>query len=159
MVTIFIDFDGVFHPTGTCIWNPDEQAMEANDAFRWWPHFKAVLDSLPVSVELVVHSTWRLMWETNAEMFNELPSDMVSLIRDCTSRDFASRYVSIQEYVKAHDIERYVIVDDERNAFPADLENLIVCASNTGVSTQRVQDTLNIVLQRVAALDIPGPSF
>jgi hypothetical protein len=149
-LTIFIDFDGVFHPTGACTWLESERAPHFVSPFRWWPQFRDALKPLDGQVELVVHSTWRHIWESDAELFAHLPSAMRSMTVGCTSREYAGRGPSIDAYVQSRGLTHYVIVDDEPNAFGLGDPHLVVCQPSTGMSDEDVQ--ANLYLKVKAAL-------
>jgi hypothetical protein len=117
-ITVFIDFDGVFHPLGACTWLDDEQSYHFVKPFRWWPEFLAALKPLHNEVSLVVHSTWRLLWESDAEIKALMPPEMAKYIRGCTPRDVMGRLARIEAYVPQNKVDRFVIIDDEAQAFP-----------------------------------------
>lgn len=147
---IFLDFDGVMHPVGSCVWNADEQAMNAVEPFRWWPALEAVLASSPVPIGVVVHSTWRLMWETDEEILQWLPPTMRSYVVGTTDRNHIGREKSIMAYVNDHGVANSIILDDEPKAFAAGLSNLIVCNDQLGVSDTRVLEQISEHLARWA---------
>lgn len=84
-----------------------------------------MLDELP-EVVVVLHSSWRNLFETDDELRTVLPPGLASRVVACTPREVASRYASIQAYVARYGVQRYVIVDDEVAAFPEGVENLVV---------------------------------
>lgn len=139
---IFLDFDGVMHPVGSCVWDADQQKMHAQDAFRWWPHLERALESSPEVVYLVVHSTWRLMWETDDELLAMLPLSMRPYVLGCTDRQYAGRERSIEMYVEKHGITNFVVLDDEPKAFAKDFARLISCDGAQGLSQMSVVQAL-----------------
>lgn len=139
---IFLDFDGVLHPVGSCVWDADKQQMQAQGAFRWWPILHDLLLQSPVPVELVVHSTWRLMWETDEELLALLPPAMRPYVRGVTDRSCMGREASIVHYVAHNRVDNFVVVDDEPAAFAPDYAPLIACSSATGLSMTSVLHAL-----------------
>lgn len=139
---IFLDFDGVMHPVGACVWDADNQTMRANDAFRWWPQLERALEASPDVVYLVVHSTWRLMWETDEELLAMLPVSMRPYVLGCTDRQYASRARSIEAYVEQHGITNFVVLDDEPQAFAPGYTRLIPCDGQQGLSQRTVLASL-----------------
>lgn len=141
--TVFIDFDGVLHPVGACVWDADKQQMQAVDAFRWWPILEAALLASPVAVELVIHSTWRLMWETDAELLSMLPESMRPYVRGTTDRSIMGRERSILEYAAKNGVTLFVVLDDEPAAFAPGYAPLIPCDGAQGLSQVGVQAALH----------------
>jgi hypothetical protein len=137
---LFLDIDGVLHPAGAVSQNFDGTLSMIN-AFRWERILRDCLADFP-EVALILHSTWRLLWETDQELKQQLPAFLGGRFNGTTPRSVMSRYASIQQYCEDHGIERYVIVDDERAAFPASLSELILCASNTGLSGDGIEERL-----------------
>lgn len=149
---IFLDFDGVMHPVGACVWNADEQAMVSVDPFRWWPALERILKGSTVPITLVVHSTWRLMWETDEELLGMLPESMRAFVVGTTDRNDIGREKSIVAYTAKHGIVDSLILDDEAKAFARGLDNLIVCDDQHGVSDPTV---LRAIAKRVAQWSLP----
>lgn len=140
--TVFIDFDGVMHPVGSCVWDSDKQQMQAVGAFRWWPILEATIAASPVAVELVIHSTWRLMWETDAELLAMLPESMRPYVRGTTDRTIMGRERSIVEYVAKKGVSHFVVLDDEPAAFAPGYAPLIPCDGAQGLSQPAVVTAL-----------------
>lgn len=130
------------HPVGACVWDPDKQEMRANDAFRWWPQLERALEASPEVVYLVVHSTWRLMWESDEELLAMLPVSMRPYVLGCTDRQHASRARSIEAYVEQHGITNFVVLDDEPGAFSPGYTRLIPCDGQHGLSQRTVVEAL-----------------
>lgn len=139
-ITLFTDFDGVLHPSGSCVWDAEKQQMQASNAFRWWSHLKDVF--VGYNIELVIHSTWRLMWETDTELLAMLPVSMRPFITGVTDRNIMSRAASIEAYVKENSISHFLVLDDEPKAFSMNYKKLIGCDPKTGVSSVAVQQHL-----------------
>lgn len=121
---IFLDLDGCCHPVGTARLSPLGD-IEGEGLFRWAPTLMALLDELP-DVDVVLHSSWRNLFETDDELRAVLPPGLALRVVACTPREVASRYESIQAYIARHRVQRFVIVDDEAAAFPEGVENLVV---------------------------------
>ena len=140
---IFLDFDGVMHPVGTCIWNSEMQQMQSVDAFRWWPELEKALVAAPAPIELVIHSTWRLMWETDAELLAMLPVSMQPYVRETTDRTIMGRERSIIEYLAKNTVDYFLVLDDEIAAFAPGYAPLISCDGAQGISEQRALAALH----------------
>ena len=135
--TLFLDIDGVLHPAGAVSQNPDG-TISMIGAFRWEGILRDCLSDFP-DVALILHSTWRLMWDTDEELKQHLPAWLGARLNGTTPRTVMSRFASIQQYCKDHAVERYVIVDDEPAAFPKCLPELIVCDSRTGLTGDSIE--------------------
>lgn len=154
-LTIFIDFDGVFHPLGACSWIDHENQHHFVQAFRWWPEFRDALKPLHKDVELVIHSTWRHQWHLD-ELKSFLPAEMAAMVVGTTTLEIMSRGASIDEYVARNRIEHFVVVDDEEDAFAPGYAPLVVCNGTTGLSDIEVQAKLyRMVSTKLTALREP----
>ncbi len=147
--TLFVDFDGVMHPLGTARW--DGAAFSAPGAFVWWPALEALLKrvetEVDLQVELVVHSTWRLMWETDHELRQLLPDSLARRMRSCTPRDVMARQASIEAYCARQGIDRFAVLDDEPQAFSAQWPSLVACSATRGVADSAVLAQLESLLR------------
>ncbi|GAB3644919.1 HAD domain-containing protein [Ramlibacter alkalitolerans] len=144
--TLFIDVDGVFHRPGTVSFNEDG-TVSGEGAFQWLPHLLAVLEDFP-DVRVLVHSSWRMSWETDEQLKAVLPPALASRVAGATPRELASRFASIQAYCECEQVEHFVILDDEPSAYPVGLEQLVVCDPQAGLSDTAVQERLRRALAR-----------
>lgn len=146
---LFVDFDGVMHPLGTAGW--DGAVFSAPGAFVWWPALEAMLARVEqehgLCIELVVHSTWRLMWETDDELHQVLPDSLVRRLRDCTPRDVVARQASIEAYCVQQGIERFAVLDDEPQAFSTSWRPLLPCDPARGAADPAVLARLEALLR------------
>jgi hypothetical protein len=115
---LFIDFDGVFHPEGSCSYLEEEARYSFVDEFRWLKQFLETIRDFP-TLEVVIHSSWRSQWRWE-EMSKVVPEALLERCSGVTSPEIASRYASILDHVADHQIspDRYVILDDDARAFP-----------------------------------------
>lgn len=120
--------------------------LEGDRLFRWAPHLLRLLEALP-QVDVVVHSSWRQLFETDDEIRAFMPPELGARVVACTPRDVLGRYESILEYVKRAGVARYAIVDDEPKAFPKNLPGLIVCSPKTGLSRRAKISALREALE------------
>lgn len=141
---LFLDVDGPLHPPQSVILGRDGR-MYGDDAFCWLAPLLQVLAEWP-DLEVVVHSTWRFIDETDAELKARLPTTLASRVVCATPRDFTGRHESIQAYCEQKRIERFVIVDDEPAAFPPGLPELIDC-SRGGLSNPATVQALRDALR------------
>lgn len=132
---LFLDIDGVLHPNGTVSVLPDG-SVSGPGAFRWISIFESHMQAHP-DVSVVVHSSWRLLWETDQELKNQFPEILAERIIGATPRLVMGRYASIQAYCAGQKIQRHVILDDEPHAFPEGLPELVVCDATLGISSRR----------------------
>ena len=144
MKILFLDIDGVLHPNCTVAVEPSG-SISAIGAFRWLRSLDEVLQDFP-DVELVLHSSWRLVWETDIELKENLPESLASKIRGVTPRTVMSRYASIEAYCTEHAVTQVCIIDDESAAFPAGLTGLVVCDQAQGISSPETRAKLRAAL-------------
>lgn len=136
---LFLDIDGVLHPPGAVSQLADGSLSRIN-AFCWTVFLEETLRDFP-SVRVVVHSNWRLRWEADAELRAELPVWLSGMVTATTPRDVTERYASVQAYCAREAVSQYVIVDDEADAFPVGLPELVHCG-RAGLSDEDTQAAL-----------------
>ena len=117
--------------------------MQSNEPFRGWPILHAALQRVHVPIELVIHSMWRLMWETDEELLNMLPLSMRPYVRGATDRACMGRESSIFQYIAENKIDHFLVLDDEAAAFAVNYAPLIVCDGFLGLSQTSIETTLN----------------
>ncbi len=144
---LFLDIDGVLHPNGTVNLLADG-SVSGPGAFRWIDRFENRMQEHP-DVSVVVHSTWRLLWETDQELKTQFPAILAKRIIGVTPRDVMGRFASIQAYCSSHKVQRYVILDDEPAAFPAGLPELVVGDAALGISESCTGAALSRALARL----------
>jgi hypothetical protein len=143
--TLFLDLGGPCHPAQSVVLGRDGK-MYGDDAFCWLEPLLQILDEWP-GVDVVVHSTWRFIDETDAELKARLPEALARRVLCATPRDITGRHESIQAYCEQHAIEQFVILDDELLAFPPGLPQLIDC-SRGGLSNPETVQALRDALRR-----------
>lgn len=130
--TLFLDLDGVLHPDNVAGFQ--KVGPPSGNTFCWNLRFVEMMKMFP-TVQVVLHSTWRLLWDTDEELFSYLPASLNELLQGrTTGRVCNGRWESIYDYCYIHNIKKYVIVDDMRNAFPYELEELVWCKPDKGIS-------------------------
>lgn len=152
MKVLFCDLDGVLHPTGAV--SMEGGVLSAIGAFRWLNVLIDTLKDFP-DVALVIHSTWRLKWETDEELKATFPSWLANRMLATTPRDKASRFASIQAYCAANAVDRFVIIDDEPDVFPPGLTELVICDPKCGLSDPDTEATLYTALKALSLTASP----
>lgn len=129
MRVLFLDFDGVLHPT---------PLADADQPLRLLPHLRSVLTGKDVS--LVVHSTWRYVYRLKE--LGELLATAGAPVLGATPR--GPRYESIQWWLHLNpSVTDYVILDDDAGEFPDPLPaELLLCDPASGLLTPSVLDRL-----------------
>lgn len=128
--------------------------------FRWAPQLMLLLDELP-HVQVVVHSSWRHLFETDDEVRSFMPPALAARVVACTPREIGGRLESIVAYVEREGVEQWAIVDDDPRWFPKGLPGLVLCSPKTGLSRktkiQALREALaeDKVAQFSALLDAP----
>lgn len=149
MRALFLDFDGVLHPTVEGASASDSAAGVSaavhTTLFGWLPALVALLKPHPDLV-IVVHSTWR--YTHNLEELREILGPLGGRVVGSTPR--GPRYESIQWWLHANPaFGSHCILDDDPREFPEALPaELIVCDPSTGVSAPDVQARIKAWLGR-----------
>lgn len=149
--TLFLDIDGPLHPTNAP-YLTQNGGMAGEGLFRWLPKLQEALSQFP-DVQVVLHSSWRYCWDTDEEVRKNLPPELNAIIVATTGREEIRRYESILAYIQAHNIEKYVIVDDDSNAFPYGLKELVNCMPSQGLSRQ---NTYNKLIKKLGEISEHG---
>jgi hypothetical protein len=128
---LFLDFDGVLHPTG--------ELPAGSTHFQWLPVLVELLAPWP-DVLLVVHSTWRydhadveirqLLGYLGAQFVGSVPR--------------GPREQAIQWFLRMNPvISKHLVLDDAAREFtPTSGLNLVLCDPLLGVSDPQVQQRL-----------------
>jgi hypothetical protein len=132
---IFLDFDGVLHPADYLRFNEvDGELVFGSDArFCWAGMLWDLIKNHDCG--LVIHSSWRTSFDL-AEIKEMFSSELASRIRGATVG--GARFHSIQAYVEAHRLSKYLILDDAPEEFPSDLQALVVCHPERGIDSPEV---------------------
>lgn len=152
MKTVFLDFDGVLHPS-TVVLDVDRVALSMNPLatvakhklLRWAPLVERVLaectEQTGDEFTIAVHSSWRKSgWATNAVLRDAL-GPLGHRFLGVTNPQM-ERQASILDLCARCEIEDYLIVDDDRMAFAPGTMNLIVTNPLAGMSDRLCLDEL-----------------
>lgn len=139
-IILFLDIDGVLHPADAAYLDSDKKPT-GKDLFRWLPKLQEALVNFP-QVKIVIHSSWRWVWETESEMRSYLPEWLNKRAIAITNPEIRDRHLSIVDYIYRNNISKYVILDDDGNAFPYQFPGIVYCKSNQGLSRQSTYKTL-----------------
>lgn len=122
MRALFLDFDGVLHPT---------PLADADQPFRLLPHLRGAL--LGKDVVLVVHSTWRYVYRPRE--LGELLATAGAPVVGATPR--GPRYESILWWLQLNPrVTDYRVLDDAAAEFPdPPPTELILCDPTEGLLT------------------------
>lgn len=139
---LFTDYDGVFHPVRDLKWFemrlPVDECIKRGRLFRWTYLLAEILVQHP-EVEIVVHSSWRLLHPESK--VRELLGPLSDRFAGIVPREF-DRADGIARYVKSHGLADYRILDDHPECFPASPPELVVCNSEEGVFDHAVRERL-----------------
>lgn len=159
---LFLDIDGVLHPEDAAYLsytggpNKNEREVKGRSLFCHLPLFLAAIKDRP-GLKVILHSSWRKVWDTDDEVYDNLPADLVKVLDGMTDRKILHRYESLLDYVKRHSIEKYIILDDFWDEFLTDPRNpksicpeLVVCYGTRGIGEERVYKILHDKLDEIA---------
>jgi hypothetical protein len=135
---LFLDFDGVLHPTFAA---PEDRLM----------HLAALADALhDVQCEIVISSSWRFQYSLD-QLRQLMPLGLRAKIRHCTGDAMSgrhARYEEIKAYLALHcDPVDWRALDDSRYEFPRDCQRVILCDPARGLGEPQI-----VALRRWAPL-------
>lgn len=126
--TLFLDFDGVVHPTVATPKQLFSQAPMLVEAIeRWRPR-------------VVISSSWRFHFSLE-EILSRLPQGIAAQVCGKTGEAHVGKYArwhEIQSYCTRHDITDWRALDDSAFEFPADCQELIWCDGAVGLTPVEV---------------------
>lgn len=125
---LFLDFDGVLHPT----------LAKPSAFFIHGSRLVEALRSHPVNI--VISSSWRFHFsreEYLAKLPAELAGQVVGVTGDAHVGQFA-RWHEIQQYVKKHQVADWRALDDSAFEFPLNCRKLIACDGSVGVTSAQL---------------------
>lgn len=127
--TLFLDFDGVLHPT---VATPkqlfDRAQMLVETIERWRPR-------------VVISSSWRFHFSLE-EILSRLPQEIAAQVCGKTGEAYVGKYArwhEIQAYCTRHHITDWRALDDSAFEFPADCHELIHCDGAIGLTPSGVE--------------------
>lgn len=132
MKIIFLDLDGVLN---ICRSERDEFGSLFHEDFV--QNLKRIVDE--TSAKIVISSSWRSdgldvmqkMWK-----HRNLPGDVIGVTCDCVQivengdcefYDMVERGHEIQEWIDTHDVDNYVIIDDDNDMLQSQRNNFVRC--------------------------------
>lgn len=142
MRVLFLDFDGVLHPTGT--------APGSCLPFEWLPVLEQALGQWP-DVSVVVHSSWREQFELEdlREFLSPLGTRVVAVAPPGPRAAAISHFLA-----KTPSVRSFLVLDDSAAEFSPELTaHLLLCDPATGISALEVQEKL---IAWLAAAPLPS---
>jgi hypothetical protein len=127
MKTLFLDFDGVLHPTS-----------HGSVLFTQMDLFEQALEN--EACQIVISSSWRFHVEIEdiKKYFSKSIRDQILGVTGEAHIGSYARFHEINCYAEAQGIENWRALDDAYWEFPKDCGNLIRCNPNTGLSPTEV---------------------
>ena len=122
--TLFLDFDGVLHPT---LAQPSAlfiHGLRLAEALR------------PYLVDIVISSSWRFHC-SREEYLAKLPAELAGQVIGATGKAHVGKFArwhEIQQYVKKYRIVDWRALDDSAFEFPLGCRELIACDGSVGVA-------------------------
>lgn len=141
---LFLDVDGICHPANACGPAADG-SLFGEGLFRWAQPLLDLLEDLP-HVDVVLHSSWRHAYGGDlSRLLKDLPPALAARVVGVTPLKVAGRQASIEAYVKRHQVQRFVAVDDQPFYFETGLPWLVV-AGPDGLSNAATVEALRLRL-------------
>jgi hypothetical protein len=126
MPILFVDFDGVLHPTRS-------DSEERVPYFLWLPHLVNALQPYP-GVRIVVSSTWRHAYPRQelVKLLGPLGSRVAGVTPSLSD---STRYAEIKRYAVRANASMWLALDDDDDGWPSDERHrLILTNPATGIS-------------------------
>ena len=134
---IFLDFDGVLHPTHFAGESPFSCAALLEESFNL------------LSPKIVISSSWR--FTHNLEKLQKtLPTFISSLIIGATGAAVIGkhpRFTEIQNYLQSYGPADWRALDDSYWEFPNPCPKLIRCNPNTGIADRQILELNQWLIQ------------
>ena len=126
--TLFLDFDGVLHPT----------LAQPSALFI---HGSRLVEALrPYPVNIVISSSWRFHF-SKEEYLAKLPAELAGQVVGATGKAHVGKFArwhEIQQYIKKHRIKEWRALDDSSFEFPSICRELIACDGSIGVASAQL---------------------
>ncbi len=126
--TLFLDFDGVLHPT----------LAQPSALFIHGSRLAEALRTCPV--DIVISSSWRFHF-SKEDYLEKLPLELASQVVSATGEAHVGKFArwhEIQQYVKKHRIVDWRALDDSAFEFPLGCRELIACDGSVGVTSAQL---------------------
>jgi HAD domain in Swiss Army Knife RNA repair proteins len=152
MKILYLDFDGVLHPSDVWMVNNQPVLQFKDDPsltlFCWAPILESILDDIdPVGqIRVVLSTTWahRFGYERASE---HLPESLKSRVIGVTEGFPAPRITQIITHTEDNQISRWIAIDDDFGEALQHQEKLIKCSGSLGISSIKTQQELRIKLE------------
>jgi hypothetical protein len=138
--TLFLDFDGVLHPT----------LAQPSALFIHGLRLAEVLRPYPV--DIVVSSSWRFHF-SKEDYLAKLPAELSSQVIGATGNAHVGKFArwhEIQQYVKKYRVADWRALDDSAFEFPLGCRELIACDGSIGVASAQL-DLVSSWLRQASA--------
>ena len=127
---LFLDFDGVLHPTHFAGEDPFNRAHLLEESLAG------------SDLGIVISSSWRFTHSLE-KLQKLLPGSISNLIVGVTGNPVIGkhpRYQEIQNFLQTHGVSSWRALDDSYWEFPSPCPELIRCNPNTGISEKQIQE-------------------
>lgn len=158
MKVIFLDIDGVLNTSGHISWRfkqPKERRTSSDD---WCPiacsNLNAIGEVVPGEVGIVLSSTWRL-GRNIIDLRQLLTKNNIKLpfygvtpaLGFDPHKEKPIRGMEIKQWLdRPLRVDRYVIIDDDTDMLPEQLDNFVHCNHVTGLADhKKVTQTIKIL--------------
>lgn len=145
---LFLDIDGVLHPDDAVYFDGRPPRPMGVGLFRWKKLLMDVLEKFP-QVEVVVSSAWRWIFSYD-DLMHYLPPEIAAKVTDVTDPEIQHRWLAIQDFIAKNKVTKFVILDDDWEAFPKkNFPELVKCFSKSGLSNLMTLNHLESQLERI----------
>ncbi|KAA9174128.1 hypothetical protein F3K36_14830 [Delftia sp. BR1] len=141
---LFLDFDGVLHPTIAI--RGAKPPLSPEQILTGWPktfEHVPILENLLKGfddVSIIASTSWRIFF--NDEQLGRFFPSLSRFYEGSIGSPCMGRAEAINNWVKDNKPKDFAILDDKCENFPGYWPNLILCRSELGILEQRVQLSL-----------------
>jgi len=147
---LFLDFDGVLHPSTLEIeWISQDGKLtaRADGLFMHLDRLAEALAPFP-GLDIVISSSWRNVYPIDD--LREVLGPLGGRVIDTTGRRIGTRWQDIEGYLSRRAPVQWLAIDDDNRGWPGDLQDYLICTNPLHGLTQVDLDTLVDRLQRLA---------
>ena len=125
---LYLDFDGVLHPNFTNKGNLFCHIPKFEEAIQW------------ADINVVISSSWRFQESPDwlIRLFSPRIRDSVIGFTGDAHIGQHARWHEIVAHVKTNQVIDWMALDDAKNEFPDDCQNLILCDGKKGLDTPQL---------------------
>jgi hypothetical protein len=162
---IFLDFDGVLHPSRAILGlnqTITKHAITSRALFRWTKHLEEIVEAAPQSFKdglcIAAHSSWRTLKNLDQNLIRESLGNLAPYYVGMTNPSLG-RWESIQDMAERAQFDSFIVLDDSYKEFPENQEQLIVCNPLEGISDTQITQKIVQWIETQTPVEKPKSRF